>query len=235
MAHFNSTYYEALDVSPKANQTEIKHAYRRLAKLFHPDSNQAIANHDRIAGINEAYEVLSDPERRQVYDRQIGMLPARATSFHRQTRTAVAQSEYRQRRRPGQTADEHSKLWLQTVYRPVNRLLCQILNPLEDQIDQLAADPFDDELMEEFQAYLDDCRDRLMQAQRFFQSFPNPANLAGVASNLYYCLNQTGDGIEELERFTYSYGEHYLHTGQELFRIAQKLKREAQAAIRETG
>lgn len=233
MAHFNSDYYEALSVSPRANQAEIKQAYRRLAKMFHPDSNQAIASHDRIAGINEAYEVLGDPERRRIYDRHMGILLSRATVTDRQNRSATAQSEYRKRRAPGQTMDERSERWLQTIYHPVNQLLHQILNPLEDQIDELAADPFDDELMEEFQKYLDDCRERLIQAQGFFQSFPNPANLAGVASNLYHCLSHAGDGIEELERFTFSYTEYYLHTGQELFRIARKLQHEAEAAIRE--
>jgi molecular chaperone DnaJ len=65
----------------------------------------------------------------------------------------------------------------------------------------------------------------------FFQSTPNPANLAGVASTLYYCLNQAADGIDELEQFTYSYSEYYLHTGHELFRIARKLHWEAQTTI----
>jgi molecular chaperone DnaJ len=114
----------------------------------------------------------------------------------------------------------------------VNRLLQQILRPLQDQIDELAADPFDDELLEGFQAYLDDCRDLLNRAQAIFRSLPNPASVAAVAANLYYCLNQVGDGIDELERFTTSYDEHYLHTGQELFRIASGLRREAQTVMK---
>jgi molecular chaperone DnaJ len=60
---------------------------------------------------------------------------------------------------------------------------------------------------------------------------PNPSTVAGVAAHLYYCINQVGDGLDELERFTSSYNEYYLHTGQELFRIARGLRREAQAAM----
>jgi len=44
--------------------------------------------------------------------------------------------------------------WLHQVYQPVNHLLSQILSSLDAQIDELAADDFDDELLEEFQAYL---------------------------------------------------------------------------------
>jgi len=108
-----------------------------------------------------------------------------------------------------------------------------VLKPLKAQINALAADPFDDELLEVFQAYLEECRDYLQKAQHAFSSLPNPPNVAGVAAHLYYCLNQVSDGVDELERFTTSYDDHYLHTGQELFRIATGLRREAQAAVRE--
>jgi molecular chaperone DnaJ len=60
---------------------------------------------------------------------------------------------------------------------------------------------------------------------------PNPSNLAGVAANLYYCLNQIEDGLDDLEMFLLNYDEHYLHVGQELFRIARGLKREAAIGV----
>jgi molecular chaperone DnaJ len=222
MAHSN--HYTTLDVSPAASQAEIKDAYRRLAKQYHPDSNHDIASHDRIAQVNAAYEVLRDPHRRRSYDQQ---LRGRAPSSPRGRSTAP-----NPQRPTGREADELLYQWLQRVYSPVNRLLQQILRPLQDQIDELAADPFDDELLEGFQAYLDDCRDLLNRAQAIFRSLPNPASVAAVAANLYYCLNQVGDGIDELERFTTSYDEHYLHTGQELFRIASGLRREAQTVMK---
>jgi molecular chaperone DnaJ len=239
MAHSN--HYEILDIDPAASQAEIKQAYRRLAKRFHPDSNREIANHDRITRINAAYEVLGDPQRRQSYDRELSF-SGRVTGAEaystpswqsRQQRAAAAQTQYRQRRQAGRNTDEQFQQWLNQVYQPVNRMLYLILAPLKEQIDDLSADPFDDELLEDFQIYLDDCRDYLQKAQRSFRSMPNPSNVAGVAAHLYYCLNQVSDGIDELERFTSSYDEHYLHTGQELFRIAKGLRREAQAAIKD--
>lgn len=64
-------YYEILDVDRKANEKEIKSAYRKLARKWHPDlhsGNQKEAAEEKFKQINEAYEVLSDSEKRSKYD-----------------------------------------------------------------------------------------------------------------------------------------------------------------------
>jgi molecular chaperone DnaJ len=61
-------YYETLGVQRGASDAEIKKAYRRLAQQWHPDVNQEPEAAVRFKEINEAYQVLSDPERRQRYD-----------------------------------------------------------------------------------------------------------------------------------------------------------------------
>ena len=65
-------YYEVLSVERTASATEIKTSYRRLAMKFHPDRNpgdsEAEANFKEAA---QAYEVLSDPERRQEHDQRL--------------------------------------------------------------------------------------------------------------------------------------------------------------------
>lgn len=63
-------FYEVLGVSKTASDAEIKKAYRKLAKKYHPDSNpnDAVAA-ERFKEINEAYDVLSDPEKKKLYDR----------------------------------------------------------------------------------------------------------------------------------------------------------------------
>jgi molecular chaperone DnaJ len=106
------------------------------------------------------------------------------------------------------------------------------MSPLKAEIRKLSADPFDDDLMEGFQAYLDQCRTWLKQARNRFQSMANPVNTAGVAADIYHCLGQLEDGVEEMERFTVSYEESYLHTGQELFRIARQLRQEAKERVK---
>lgn len=230
MSDYN--HYQTLDVSIQATPEEIKQAYRRMAKLFHPDCQRKNADPDKIVEINAAYEVLGDPRRRRYYDQQLRYSQFYLGSRSRQQRTAAAQSSYKRHRQTTKNTDAHRQNWLGQVYEPVNLLISTILSSLELQIDKLAADPFDDELMADFQAYLEECRHYLNQAQRTFRSQPNPAAMAATAANLYYCLNQLGDGIEELEFFTLNYDDYYLHTGQELFRIATNLYYDAQDAAK---
>lgn len=62
-------YYQTLGVGRQASQDEIKRAYRKLARQHHPDRNQDDPEaQSKFARINEAYEVLSDPEKRKKYD-----------------------------------------------------------------------------------------------------------------------------------------------------------------------
>src|SRR5215510_4774605 len=63
-------YYQTLGVSRSANEKEIKQAFRKLAKKHHPDANRDDPSAEaRFKEINEAYEVLSDKEKRDMYDR----------------------------------------------------------------------------------------------------------------------------------------------------------------------
>jgi molecular chaperone DnaJ len=64
----SSDYYEILGVERAASDADIKKAYRRLAQRWHPDVSQDPEAAVRFKEINEAYQVLSDPERRQRYD-----------------------------------------------------------------------------------------------------------------------------------------------------------------------
>src|SRR5436190_717592 len=62
-------YYEALGVPRDASNEDIRSAYRRQARQYHPDVNKEPGAEDRFKEISEAYEVLRDPEKRERYDR----------------------------------------------------------------------------------------------------------------------------------------------------------------------
>lgn len=62
-------YYEVLGIPRTADEQEVKRAFRRLARQYHPDVNKAADAETRFKEINEAYEILSDAEKRALYDR----------------------------------------------------------------------------------------------------------------------------------------------------------------------
>lgn len=92
-------YYSILDVDRKASQQEIKKAYRKLARKYHPDVNQGDKGSvDKFQEINEAHEVLSDSEKRQKYD-QLG------SEWQRYQRTGGGREDFNWRQ--WQSAPDH--------------------------------------------------------------------------------------------------------------------------------
>lgn len=118
--------YATLQVAVTATQAEIKAAYRRLVKQYHPDYHPSDrTTHERMAAINAAYEILGDEQSRQAYDAQHYTQP-------KNPKPNVQHS---------QAADRELEQWLVLTYEPVSRIIQAVLRSLAPQIDALAADP----------------------------------------------------------------------------------------------
>ncbi len=76
----NKDYYDILGVSKNASEEEIKNAFRRLANKYHPDKGGGPESEAKFKEINEAYQVLSDRQKRSTYD-QFGSAEPSAAGF----------------------------------------------------------------------------------------------------------------------------------------------------------
>jgi curved DNA-binding protein len=74
-------YYDIVGVKKDATQDEIKRAYRKLARKYHPDVSKEANAEDKFKEVGEAYEVLKDPEKRAAYD-QLGSQWQAGQDFH---------------------------------------------------------------------------------------------------------------------------------------------------------
>lgn len=201
--------YAVLGVSSQATTAEIKAAYRALVKRHHPDAG---GDDQRILALNAAWALLRDGEQRRRHD-------ARSPS------PAAAASSAAPFRTPGRcSADGEEQLvqWLRQVYAPIDRLLGQVINPFPAQLRELAADPYDDLLMESFCAFLQQSRVRMEKVGVLYRSLPCPASAGGFGLSLYHCLSQVEDALTELERYTMGYVDGYLHDGREMLREAKR-------------
>jgi molecular chaperone DnaJ len=111
---------------------------------------------------------------------------------------------------------------LQQVYVPIDRWLGQVINPFAAQLRALAADPYDDALMEAFSTYLQDSQARMDKAEQLYRSKACPAVAKGFSLNIYHCLRQVQDALMELERYTLGYVDDYLRDGREMLREAKR-------------
>lgn len=73
-----ASLYEILGVAPKAKSQQLRNAYRKLARAYHPDINSDPKAHEKMALINSAFETLSDPARRMEYDASLFGTPGAA-------------------------------------------------------------------------------------------------------------------------------------------------------------
>ena len=200
--------YQILKVHPSAKLEEIKTAYRKLVKIHHPDKGGDSAV---MLEVNSAWEILKKKHK----DLNLNKL---------NNSKLYNQNEYK-RETNNHSKPEDLKKWFQNVYIPINKLLGQIINPLGSKIRDLSADPYDQILMDSFCLYLEKSKTKITKIKKIYTSFASPSLIRDFSLDLYHCLSNVEDGINELERYTMGYVDNYLHDGKSMIALAKKKRK----------
>jgi DnaJ-class molecular chaperone len=112
-------YYAILGVSHQAAHNEIKRAYRRLARKYHPDLNQQTLD-AHIKRLNEAYDILGDPAKRAAYDQQ---------RHQEEQRRKAARETLRQQQEQELAQREPKMTWIQGIFGFVRELRRELREP----------------------------------------------------------------------------------------------------------
>ena len=198
--------YQILKVHASSTIEDIKKAYRELVKIHHPDKG---GDPKIMLEINAAWEILKKKHANLNLNQ-------------------INNSKIDNRNVSRKDTNQYSKFedinnWLKTIYVPIDKLIGQIINPLIPKIRELSADPYDQILMDSFCLYLEKSKNKIKKVKMIYTSIPSPYIIKHFSLDLYHCLSQVEDGLNELERYTMGYVDNYLHDGKSM--IAQAKKR----------
>ena len=208
--------YQILKVDPSANLDEIKKAYRKLVKIHHPDKGGDSAV---MLEVNSAWEILKKKHK----DLNLNKI---------NHSKVYSQNEYKKETN-NYSKSEDIKKWFQNIYLPIDKLLGQIINPLGSKIRDLSADPYDQILMDSFCLYLEKSKNKITKIKKIYTSFASPSIIRDFSLDLYHCLSNVEDGINELERYTMGYVDNYLHDGKSMIALAKKKRKFLQSNKKE--
>ena len=211
-----NNYYNELGVSRNASKSEIKSAYRSLAKKYHPDTG---GSNDKFLAIQVAWETLNDPQKKTIYDKTL--------SFHEESDSKRYENwslEIKSNGNSSTIKDNDIKNWILNTYQPLNRLLTQVIKPLNQEIRALSADPYDDELMEKFCEYISKSQKKIHKVSEVYKSRVVPSSVSSLGLDLYHCYSQVQDALDQLERYTQGYVDDYLFDGKQMMKEAKRIQ-----------
>ena len=200
--------YQILKVHPNTKIEDIKKAYKELVKIHHPDKGGDIKV---MLEINAAWEVLKKK------NKNLNLNELNNSKIYKQKKYKKDIDNYSQ--------SEDIKNWFQNIYLPIDKLLGQIINPLSSNIKDLSADPYDEILMDSFCLYLEKSKNKIKKVKIIYTSMSSPSLVKDFSLDLYHCLSQVEDGLNELERYTMGYVDNYLHDGKSMILEAKRKRK----------
>ena len=209
-------FYTQLGLNKNANRNEIKSAYRLLAKKYHPDTG---GDNEKFLALQLAWETLNDPQKKAIYDQSLLNDQSYANSDN-----INWSSEIKNKKNNSTNKDQDIKNWIKKIYIPINRFISEVIKPLNDEIKNLSADPYDDELMDAFSSYLIESRKKIEKASSLFKSQAVPSSISSIGLDLYHCFSQVQDALDELDRYTQGYVDDYLFDGKQMMKEAKRIQ-----------
>ena len=209
--------YTQLGLKKNATRTEIKSAYRLLAKKYHPDTG---GNKEKFLALQLAWETLNDPQKKAIYDQLLINNQSFIVSKNNNW-----SSEIKNKKNNSTNKDQDIKNWIKKIYIPINRFISQVIKPLNEEIKNLSADPYDDELMDAFSSYLIESRKKIEKASSLFKSQAVPSSISSIGLDLYHCFSQVQDALDELDRYTQGYVDDYLFDGKQMMKEAKTIQK----------
>jgi len=209
-------FYKELGLDKNATKNEIKSSYRSLVKQHHPDAG---GEKERFLAIQNAWETLNDPIKKEQYDRNFFSSNSSFDSLKENWEEKLNSKKYN-----SSNKDKEVETWIKEIYTPINRLISQIIKPLNNEIKELSADPYDDQLMENFCSYISLSQKKIEKVEKIYNKKLVPKSISNLGLDLYHCFSQVKDALSELDRYTQGYVDDYLFDGKEMIKEAKRIQ-----------
>ena len=207
--------YEELGLKQNATKSEIKSSYRSLVKRHHPDAG---GEKERFLAIQNAWEILNDPLKKEQYDRNFFSSSSSFDSISENWEEKFNSKKYN-----SSIKDREVETWIKEIFTPINRSISQIIKPLNNEIKELSADPYDDQLMENFCSYIGLSQKKIEKVEKIYNKKLVPKSISNLGLDLYHCFSQVKDALSEFDRYTQGYVDDYLFDGKEMIQEAKRI------------
>ena len=209
-------FYKELGLDKNATKSEIKASYRSLVKQHHPDAG---GEKERFIAIQNAWEILNDPIKKEQYDKNY--FPS-SSSFD--SLNESWEENFNSKKYTSSIKDREVETWIKEIYTPINRSISQIIKPLNNEIKELSADPYDDQLMENFCSYIILSQKKIEKVEKIYNKKIVPKSITALGLDLYHCFSQVKDALSEFDRYTQGYVDNYLFDGKEMIKEAKRIQ-----------